>query len=452
MTLPRYPDCSVILFVCSPLKYLKMADSDIAALRSYVIRILPRLTPGEIDKVMERLDELGVDEIGSFKFVQVQQLESVLKPVYIAKLIASAVDATDADSTTLDQTSTPSSQHSRHIPLSPIDVQQHQVEQTTPRRAAPSDPNWAMSFSVLWDEVPKKILNLLHEGKRLQKTERCNLVRCVVASVRQICDRPIRKELEYIAQKMMMAYPGSLREELGGDVVGTGYDSLLSQLTARVENEHRLSTRNSLSQLREKHSAENENEATSASFARSKIMKRDLYGCVRWQQSLPVGETDESQQQQQQLLLELHETTPWNVAAVEQSMKKTYPTQRSDINNGLMGGIVSLKGKWPFIFVPVGMFVHVEELLDFNMADVMKNSLMSKGPRIIGYLSSQTNQFIKTTLAEMNQAKGVLKSSEPEVPAMLLCIMSILSEETNVLLTLLDVSNSCHFFVYLFLI
>jgi hypothetical protein len=271
----------------------------------------------------------------------------------------------------------------------------------------------------------------------------------VVASVRQICDRPIRKELQYIAQKMVMAYPGSLREELGGDVVGTGYDSLLSQLTARVENEHQLSTRNSLSQLREKHSAENENEATSASFARSKIMKRDSYGCVRWQQSLPVGETDESQQQQQQLLLELHETTPWNVEAVEESMKKTYPTQRSDINNGLMGGIVSLKGKWPFIFEPVGMFVHVEELLDFNMADVMKNSLMSKGPRIIGYLSSQTNQFIKTTLAEMNQAKGVLKSSEPEVPAMLLCIMSILSEETNVLLTLLDVSNSCHFFVYL---
>jgi hypothetical protein len=154
-----------------------MADSDIAALRSYVIRILPRLTHGEIDKVMERLDELGVDEIGSFKFVQVQQLESVLKPVYIAKLIASAVDATDAGSTALDQTSTPSSQHSRHIPLSPIDVQQHQVEQTTPRRAAPSDPNWAMSFSVPWDEVPKKILNLLHEGKRLQKTERCNLVR-----------------------------------------------------------------------------------------------------------------------------------------------------------------------------------------------------------------------------------------------------------------------------------
>lgn len=171
-------------------------------------------------------------------------------------------------------------------------------------------------------------------------------------------------------------------------------------------------------------------------------MRRDSYGCVRWRQSLPNGETAESQQQQQQLMLELYESTPWDVEAVRQSMKKTHASQRSDINVGPAGGIEFLRRKWPFLCEPVGLFVHVEELLDFSVVDVMKSSLMSKSPRIIGYLSSQTH-CTKATLAEMNQAKETLNSSEPEVPAMLLCCMSILSEESDVLMALLDVRNSC---------
>jgi hypothetical protein len=58
-----------ILFICMfTFKYfLKMNDSDIAALRLHIIRTLPRLTSEEADKVMGWLHELGVDEIGSFQ-------------------------------------------------------------------------------------------------------------------------------------------------------------------------------------------------------------------------------------------------------------------------------------------------------------------------------------------------------------------------------------------------
>jgi hypothetical protein len=99
--------------------------------------------------------------------------------------------------------------------------------------------------------------------------------------------------------------------------------------------------------------------------------------------------------------LELHESKPWNIEAVRQSKKKTYASQWSHITYGLVGGIEFLKGKWPFMFMPVGLFMHVEELLDFSMTDVITDSLMSKCPRIMGYLS-QTNQFSKATLSEVN--------------------------------------------------
>jgi len=52
----------------------------------------------------------------------------------------------------------------------------------------------------------------------------------------------MRKDLAFIAQKMVLAYPETLREEFEGDVIGSGYDSLLTQLVARVENEHRTAS------------------------------------------------------------------------------------------------------------------------------------------------------------------------------------------------------------------
>jgi hypothetical protein len=113
-------------------------------------------------------------------------------------------------------------------------------------------------FSVSWDEVPKGHLSFCRKEKKLQKTDWCNLVRCVVASLRWVCDRPIRKALAYIAQKMATVYPQSLQEELCSDGVDTSYDSLLTQETACVENEHRHTALYSTSQLMEKQNAENE--------------------------------------------------------------------------------------------------------------------------------------------------------------------------------------------------
>ena len=42
---------------------------------------------------MDRLDELGVDDLDYLQYVDSSQLSAVLKPVHIAKLLATVVSA-----------------------------------------------------------------------------------------------------------------------------------------------------------------------------------------------------------------------------------------------------------------------------------------------------------------------------------------------------------------------
>lgn len=311
------------------------------------------------------------------------------------------------------------------------------VLMTTPRRAAVADPDWACSFKFPWETLPSRVLTQLRSGKRLKADGRRLLVRAVVAEVRKVCDRPWRRQMAFVAQKMVQSYPQSLKEELGGDTVGSGYDSLLSQLMARVENEHRG--------LSKTHVA-NDNSASEVNQAdqdepqvRKKRSAANSYGCVQWQPSgLPDGETKESQQVKQAGLRELFETLPWDIEAIRVLMKLTYTSQRRDINGGMTAA--QLKCEWPFLFEPVGLLAHASELLEFDVRDVMTESLTSKGPRILGYLSSLKKSSVVQLIAAMNEAKGSMGNNGPEAPAIILALMATFSEDAAVLLKTVDVS------------
>ena len=64
-----------------------------AAVRTFVSKTLTSLSPDQLDRVMDRLDELGVDDLDYLQYVDSSQLSVVLKPVHIAKLLATVVSA-----------------------------------------------------------------------------------------------------------------------------------------------------------------------------------------------------------------------------------------------------------------------------------------------------------------------------------------------------------------------
>ena len=79
----------------------------------------------------------------------------------------------------------------------------------------------------------------------------------------------------------------SLQDVIGGDVVGTGYHSLVKQLKARVENPKRPSEPRIMKRKRE--SDENETEEIPAE---QRTVAQDTYGCIKWDMKfMPVNDT-----------------------------------------------------------------------------------------------------------------------------------------------------------------
>lgn len=67
--------------------------TDISTVREFVIKTLPNLSSQQLDAVMNKLVELGVDELDYLQYVEGKHLEFLLKPVHIAKLLAMARNA-----------------------------------------------------------------------------------------------------------------------------------------------------------------------------------------------------------------------------------------------------------------------------------------------------------------------------------------------------------------------
>lgn len=94
-------------------------------------------------------------------------------------------------------------------------------------------------------------------------------------------------------------YSGAFRDVIEGEIVGSGYDSLIKQMLGRVDNLRRGNT--SLSLKRQAISA-NEGEDTS-----SRKRRLDTYGCVNWQPvRLPPNETPESEKHTQKELKKIY--------------------------------------------------------------------------------------------------------------------------------------------------
>jgi hypothetical protein len=70
-----------------------MAEKEIAAVRSFVEKTLPTLTAAQLEIIMNWLVDLGVDDLDYLQYVEATQLNSELKPVLIAKLLATACNA-----------------------------------------------------------------------------------------------------------------------------------------------------------------------------------------------------------------------------------------------------------------------------------------------------------------------------------------------------------------------
>lgn len=115
---------------------------------------------------------------------------------------------------------------------------------------------------------------------------------------------------------------------IGGEIVGSGYDSLTKQMISRVDNLRRGSI--SLSLKRQVIST-SEGEDTPP-----RKRRLDTYGCINWQPiRLPPDTTSESQKHAQEELKTMYKERCHDTKGIENMMRATFFTQRKNIISGI---------------------------------------------------------------------------------------------------------------------
>lgn len=237
--------------------------------------------------------------------------------------------------------------------------------------------SWHYSFDIPWSKLASSTRQVLDNEQRPSAAQRREIVRIVVAEVVTVCKKPGKRHITEIARKMVIHYPKSFRDEIEGQVVGTGYDSLVKQLMSRLDNFKRLQA------------------PTKKRFSESgcpeniKKGRKDAYGCINPDPELPIGETKQLQEQKQEELINMFKNQDKDEKKMEKLMLET--SQRRDILSGLKETEEIFK-VWPFLFQEFGMRLHFRELTGIQIDDTFEESTASKIRRILRYFQfAQTN-------------------------------------------------------------
>lgn len=228
------------------------------------------------------------------------------------------------------------------------------------------------------------------------------MVRIVVTEMMKKCPNVGKKHSTDVAKKMVAKYLKSLQDVIEGDIVGTGYHSLVKQLQYRIENVRRTST----PKIR-KRKHETDSDHPDEIPLEERAAMQDTYGCIQWTvKFLPLEETQESQQQKMEKLKVMFQHSDANPEEVKGLMKSTFYTQRQHVNQGK--SIKCLREDWPFWFDELGMSIHFKELTGIDLKETFTRNLDLKGKRLLDYMTSlcQQEQEVPSELRKASEDAG----------------------------------------------
>lgn len=213
-----------------------------------------------------------------------------------------------------------------------------------------------------------------------------------MSEILTVCPTPVKKHITEIARKMAMAYPEAFKDIIEGEVVGSGYDSVIKQLINRLDNVRRGKTSLSL----KRQAAGNSEEDT---LCRKKRL--DSYRCKNWQPvQLPANETPDTQISVKQEMKKMKKEQFHDAKIVENMMRATFFTQRKDIINGVETS--DLLHEWPYLFETSGMMSHFKELTAIDFED---KTIASKCARVVSYFRcTDKTAKMQTIFREMEKS------------------------------------------------
>ena len=292
-----------------------------SAIEATIRKVLPGLDNDAVTKVMSLLsNELGVEEVDDLQHVEESDVLTVLKPVLARKLLKAWKQKAN--------TETGHNFMSDSECTESASLEDNSSSFSSSGGFRECGDGWDFNFAIPWSSFPKSLLLDCEKGKRPDKQARLQMVRVIVDSVHKMRKKPKLKDMERIAYRIVSKYPESFKDEIEGFVIGTGVESLTTQLMYRSDNCNRKNVKK-LSCL------DNDQPSTS---------------------------TVDNNEEKVDYLKTVYLLTDRDDHKVQQLMNQTFSEQRQDIENKLL--IYELKNKWPFLFEEKYLFNHYETLLN----------------------------------------------------------------------------------------
>ncbi|XP_035510854.1 uncharacterized protein LOC118323041 [Morone saxatilis] len=261
---------------------------------------------------------------------------------------------------------------------------------------------------------------------------------------RKLIDAFQRRGLSnFIAKNVVAQYPKTFADVTDeGDLLGSGYTSLLNHIKTRVQHVNR---NNTLSRIRRpKRTNKNDGDA-SQSQPKNTCSQVDSYGCINWQpHNLPEGETVDSLEVKRQMLVTLYRKEGPRGAErgmVDDLMHITYLKQQQLINFSPPFRVSDVMQEWPFLFQKRWLCSHFEKLTGIDIISRLTEALQNKGRRVINYFQHQKLKWrgeIQLLLTEMENDSRTLQDQDLMATSVVLLLMAYFREATDSLFMLAD--------------
>ncbi|XP_064482760.1 uncharacterized protein LOC135395533 [Ornithodoros turicata] len=342
------------------------------------------------------LTSLGVESVDDLQFVTEDDVSAFVKPIQARRLIANFKvrdsDIPDCYTTELllgEPQPSPS-------PASNVCATSN------------LNPNWMENFKVPWDDMPASLKRALQQKIRPTPRDRRKMVRLIVARAMELCPRPLKHQLSVIAQRIINEYPNSFKDCLDGTVIGSGYDSLLNQFCARVENELR-----------------NEEHADRVRVRKSQSHHQKEYGC----KSAPKGTSSlEECEREKESLKDMHMQMTASAEEVTVLMNSTFPLQHKEVRSGT---IAELKVSWPYLFEEIGLFCHFKNLVGLSIKEQFVSAIGEKKTAILQMMEAEGKPGLLNAISDV---KSVASDPSAESMGVVVLLIQYFNEDVDILM------------------
>lgn len=406
--------------------------------RKLIIGTLPSLDPETVNRIVARLEEIGVRGLEDLEDVQVDDLApTVLLPIPARKLKRAFTVVVNTEKQQLTSNSTHVINESGLMSLSTPDasmimttceasISLPKIQNVNENIDFPSNFEVCICIGEMLKSYQsfavRDCAKCLKGGKILTAVQRNILIRYISDSLKKANKSPKRSDFNKIADDIVQLYP-QLRDEIGGIIIGNGSTSIRNQLENRIAYLNRAG-----SSKRRNIAACNSPIATDEPVPKKKQL-RDGYGCIDFLPvDVPDGENIDSLQAKLQQLKDSHRRKQWNESEVSHLMSDTYILQRHDLVGAKALRVDNLLLQWPFLFVPKYTVQHLQRLLGFSILERLEMNLLTRKDGLLSYFKA-----ISGNVTNLATAINKVDLTEQSLVGLVYLLLAYFKEEETVL-------------------